>query len=226
MTRRALPLTGEEVENLPAACRRCRYWELGVRPELRAGDGTRSSGVVRDAEADKRAWVRSQVDAGTPPGRVLRMDGNTVAYALFGPAESFARRGTTRPPPSPDALLLATLWVAPNHRGFGLGRLMVQEALKEALRIERPALEVYGDRRWAERVCHLPATWLLREGFTVMAEHPRTPLLRIETTRLARWAESIEHAWEEVLGHLPRRVPIPHPEPGRRAPVPGAGTMG
>ncbi len=224
MTRRALPLTGEEVGNLPSACRRCRHWELGIRPDARSG--ATSSGVLHDAEADKRAWVRAQVDAGTPPGRVLRIDGVTVAYALFGPAERFARRGTTRPAPSADALLLATIWVGPNHRGFGLGRLMVQEALKEALRLERPALEVYGDRRWSERGCHLPATWLLREGFVVAAEHPRTPLLRIETSRLARWAETIEHAWEEVLGHLPRRVPIPLPEPGRRAPVPGAGATG
>lgn len=228
MTRRAVPLTGAQVAELPPACRGCRYWELGIRPELRPGvrAGRGPSGVVHDVEADKRAWVRAQVDAGTPPGRVLRVDGVVVAYALFAPAEAFARRGTTRPAPSRDALLLATAWVGPAHRGFGLGRLLVQEALKEALRLDRPALEVYGDRRWAERACHLPATWLLREGFVVVAEHPRTPLLRIETSRLARWAESVEHAFEEVLGRLPRRVPLPSPESGRRAPAPGAGATG
>jgi hypothetical protein len=61
-------------------------------------------------------------------------------------------------------------------------------------------------------------TWLLHEGFEVHREHPRTPLLRLDVKRTVRWAESLEHALEEVLGALPRRLPHPVPEGGR---VPG-----
>jgi hypothetical protein len=73
-------------------------------------------------------------------------------------------------------------------------------------------VEAYGDRRWLERGCVLPATWLLHEGFEVHREHPRSPLLRVDTKRTVRWAETFEHAWEEVLGRLPRRARVPVPE--------------
>jgi GNAT superfamily N-acetyltransferase len=151
------------------------------------------------------------------------VDDEVAGYALFAPAGGFAPRSSLLPRVSPDALLLATLWVAVVHRGHGLGRLLVQAALKEAIRLDLTAVEVYGDRRWRERACVLPVTWLLHEGFEVHQEHPRTPLLRLETRRTARWAGSLEHAWEEVLGRIPRRVAAPGGEsvPGG-VPVPNA----
>jgi hypothetical protein len=93
--------------------------------------------------------------------------------------------------------------------------------LKEAIRLDAPAVEAYGDRRWRERSCVLPATWLLHEGFEVHREHPRTPLFRVDTKRTVRWAESVEHAWEEILGRLPRgvRVPVPEGVPHGRHPA-------
>ncbi len=56
----------------------------------------------------------------------------------------------------------------------------------------------------------LPAAWLLHEGFEVTVEHPRYPLLRIDTKRVARWAESLEHAVDELLGRA-RPQPVPQP---------------
>jgi len=216
MARRAVPLTGDEVEQLPASCATCLFWELGAAgPDPRAAavppgrDGTPNPS---DPLTRKQAWVSARVQEGTPPGRVAMVDGEVVGYALFAPAPTFAARRATVPAVSPDALLLATVWVQPVHREGGLGRLLVQAALKEAIRLDTPAVEAYGDRRWRERTCVLPATWLLREGFEVHREHPRTPLFRIDTKRTVRWAESLEHAWEEVLGHLPRRSPVPAPE--------------
>lgn len=80
-----------------------------------------------------------------------------------------------------------------------MGRLLVHAVLKDALRDGRRRVEAYGDRRWRERACALPAGWLLGEGFDVEVEHPRTPLLAIELGRTARWTEGLEHALGEVF---------------------------
>lgn len=210
MTRRKVELTTAEVDLLPAACRSCLFWEDGnsgplLPPSMRSRHETPLD--------RKRAWVSARVEEGTPPGAVLVVDAEVTGYALFAPAGGFAPRSSLLPRVSPDALLLATMWVSAAHRGHGLGRLLVQAALKEALRLDLTAVEVYGDRRWRERACVLPVTWLLHEGFEVHHEHPRTPLLRLETRRTARWAGSLEHAWEEVLGRLPRRVVAPGGDP-------------
>jgi GNAT superfamily N-acetyltransferase len=222
MARRTQQLTGDLVELLPQPCRGCLFWELGAAcpdprtlgaPATEPADGALSEPVVR-----KQAWISARVQEGTPPGRVVRVEGEVAGYTLFAPARTFARRRLPTPPASPDTVLLATIWVRPEWRQHGLGRLLLQHAIKDAIRLDAPAVEAYGDRRWLERSCVLPATWLLHEGFEVHREHPRTPILRVDTKRTARWAESFEHAWEEVLGRLPRRVRVPAPE--------GAGSAG
>jgi GNAT superfamily N-acetyltransferase len=157
----------------------------------------------------KQAWVSARVQEGVPPGRVVLVGDALVAWALFAPADRFARRSPLVPPLDPGALELATVWVHPLHRGHGLGRVLVQAAIKEAIRLELPSVQAYADRRWRDRTCVLPATWLLHEGFEVHHEHPRTPVVRIDTKRTVRWVASLEHAWEEVLGRLPHRVPVP-----------------
>ena len=189
----------------------------GLAPELPRSE------TDRPAQARKRDWISAAVEAGVLPGAVVgsaddrSAETAVVAFALFGPTERFAPRSGATPRTSRDALQLATLWVADAQREAGLGRLLLQAALREAVRRDLAALEVYGDRRFQERTCTLPATWLLHQGFTVHREHPRTPLFRLETRRVLRWAESLEHALDEVLAHLPTRMP----EPGRVPTSPG-----
>jgi GNAT superfamily N-acetyltransferase len=217
VARRAIPFTGDDVERLPSPCRSCLFWELGAAcPDPRTkgvltGVAARSP-APSDPLVRKQAWVSARVQEGTPPGRIVVVDGEVIAYALFAPASTFARRSPLVPTTDDDTLQLATAWVHPVHRGVGIGRLLVQAALKEAIRLELRAVEAYADRRWREGACVLPATWLLHEGFEVHREHPRTPLLRTDIRRTVRWAESLEHAWEEVLGRLPYRVPAPVPD--------------
>lgn len=204
VARRVRPLTGEAVEGLPEPCRRCLFWELGEpRP-----DGSEDP---EDAVARKQAWCAARGPEGGPPGRIVRVAGVIAAYALFAPAEELAPRGPGVPPASTDALLLATLWVDPELRGRGLGRLLLQAAIGEAGRLDLPAVEAYGDRRFRESRCVLPASWLLAEGFRVHRQHPRHPLLRVELSRTARWAQSLEQALEELLDRVPQPSPAPVP---------------
>jgi GNAT superfamily N-acetyltransferase len=216
VARRTTPLTGDLVELLPDPCRGCLFWELGAScPDPRtvgASAGSGPDGSPSEPMIRKQAWVSARVQENTPPGRLVRVDDELAGYAIFAPARTFARRRPPAPAPSPDAVLLATIWVQPVWRQHGLGRLLLQHAIKDAIHLGATAVEAYGDRRWMERSCVLPATWLLHEGFEVYREHPRTPLLRVDTKRTVRWAESFEHAWEEVLGRLPRGVRAPAPE--------------
>jgi GNAT superfamily N-acetyltransferase len=217
MARRVRELTGEDVELLPGACSTCLFWELGAdcpQPRTRAVPAGRPL-VDRhpsDPAVRKQAWVSARVQEGFAPGRLVVIDGEVVAFAAFAPTVTYAPRGVGVPIASDDAVLLATAWVVPAHRGAGIGALLLRAALREAIRIDAPAVEVYGDRRFHDRSCTLPAGWLLHQGFEVHAEHPRTPLLRLDVRRTVRWAGSLEHAWEEVLGRLPHPVPALSPE--------------
>jgi GNAT superfamily N-acetyltransferase len=172
-------------------------------------DGGRRSTARDEQLTRKQAWVSARVQEGVPPGRVVLVGDALVAWALFAPADRFARRSPLVPPLDAGSLELATVWVHPLHRGHGLGRVLVQAAIKEAIRLELPSVQAYADRRWRDRTCVLPATWLLHEGFEVHHEHPRTPVVRLDTKRTVRWVASLEHAWEEVLERLPHRVPVP-----------------
>ncbi len=214
-SRRVAPLAGADVEDLPETCRVCLFWELG-RPRPDPRDLDRVDELAGDPAMQKQAWWSSQVLEDQPPGRVVRVDDELAGYVLFARPGVLSPRKAPAPQASEDALLLATIWVEPTMREHGIGRLLVQAALKEAIRLDLDAVEVYGDRRFREQDCVLPAMWLLHEGFQVHREHPRYPLLRIDAKRTARWAETLEHALEDIRERIPRRVPVtgmPGPAP-------------
>lgn len=210
-TRRVGDLGSDRLEELPDRCRRCLFWELGAPRPLEPVDDE----MAGDPLVQKAAWWRSvELDTGVP-GRAVRADGTTAAYAVMAPGAAFAPRRPPVPPVSDDALLLATVWVEPAHRGGGAGRLLVQTAVKEALRLDLRAVEAYGDRRHRDSNCILPSFWLLHEGFTVHREHPRYPLLRLDVRTTARWTEPLEHAVGSAIAKLSRRpspAPVQHSE--------------
>lgn len=204
MALRLHPLDPEAVDDVPARCRVCVFWELG---EDRPGDDDARS--VRDG-VRKQAWTTSTALETGPPGVVVRDGRRVVGWASFAPAKAYAPRAATVPRPSPDALLLATAYLDPEARSAGLGRQVVTAAVREALRLGLGAVEAYGDRRAREHDCVLPAAWLVHEGFEIAVEHPRYPLHRIDVRRAAPWAESLEHAVDALIGRA-RAAPRPDP---------------
>ena len=94
----------------------------------------------------KEAWHQAvQLDWGTP-GKAIYVEGRLVAYATFAPGAFVPRTATLGPIVSDDAVLLVSLWVDPEHRGGGLGKNLVQAALREAASRGDRALEAYGER--------------------------------------------------------------------------------
>lgn len=204
-----VPLTGDVWEQVPNTCRSCLFWAFGdapPNPEAPADPPAAAARVVR-----KQAWATARVHEGHAPGRAVVVDGRTVGFVEFVTADHVRRRRAPVPASDPEALVLTTMWLDPSHRTVGLGRVLVQEAIKEAIARHLPAVEAWGDRRWRPDQCVLPITWLLYQGFEVAREHPRYPLLRLEVSRTVRWTESLEHAVEEMRDLLPRRAPRPAP---------------
>ena len=205
-------LTVDRVELLPPSCQHCLFWELGAarRDDSHPSDHLDDE-LAGDPLVQKCAWWRAtEIETG-PPGRVLLVDGVAAGFCAFAPVQAYARRRAPVPRASDDALFLATLWVEPEYRGQGHGRLLLHAAIKDALRLDRRAVEAYGDRRVREGECVLPCTWLLHEGFQVLREHPRYPLLRLDVRSLARWGQPLESALEHARTRLARPSPAPVP---------------
>jgi GNAT superfamily N-acetyltransferase len=208
MSRRLCDLTVETLDALPETCRSCAFWEVAAAPR----------GPSPDGNAAKKAWVHATELEWGPPGKVLVVDDEPIAYGLFAPGKRIGRVLRPGHAASPDALLLATLWVAPSVRQAGVARLLLQALLREVHERGGRALEAYGARGGAALgTCVLPEGFLLANGFTVLHDDARYPLLRLDLRQTARWQESINHALEVVMRALPSRRRVP--APARSAPT-------
>lgn len=205
MSYRVHDLNPAALDSLPAPCRACIFWEV---PKAARGPAT-----DRDAgrEAKEAWWQATQLEWGSP-GKAITVDGELAGFAMFAPGSHYptaARLGGV----SDDALLLATLWVAPKHRRAGLARTLLQAVLRETHRRGGRALEAYAVRSPSKgqsgEPCMLDEQFLLANGFTVLQDHRRTPLLRLDLRQTARWQESLSHALEGVAAVLGRREPVP-----------------
>lgn len=200
MSHRARELTTERLSDLPESCQSCVFWEL---PE--AARGPQGNGA---AEA-KQLWVRSlELDWGAP-GLILVERDQPVAYVMYMPADEAHRARRLGSTPSDDALVLATLWVAPDARGRGLASALLIDVLRHAHDAGLRAVEAIGARGEAWP-CLLPETFLIANGFVVHHNHPRYPLLRLDLRQTARWQDAMEHALEGVRSVLRREgQPVP-----------------
>lgn len=208
MSRSIVPLALEHLPVLPRPCRSCVHWELSSV----AGDASVRNG---DATFDKELWMsRTLLDWGSC-GRVVQVDGALAAFVTYAPP-AFVPRSTGFPtsPVSADAVLLMTAAVLPEHRGAGLGRMLVQGAAKDLTRRGVRAIEAFASTGGGatapvgrlEGSCHVPAEYLHAVGFETVRDHPRWPRLRLELRTALSWREDVERALDRILSDL--RVPV------------------
>lgn len=215
--RRVYDLRLAELPDLPAPCRSCLFWEDADARQGPSPDA-QSAGVAKEAW-----WMATQLEWGTP-GKAVYDDERLVGYATYAPAGHFPRVRRLGPPPSHDALLLATLWVEPGYERLGLATLLLHSVLRETAGRGAKALEAYGTRS-AGGSCLLPEAFLLKAGFAVQREHLRHPLLRLDLRQTVRWQETVGHALENVRVVLNgrERAPAPARASAKRAQRPAAG---
>lgn len=208
--RRMAPLTLETYADLPERCRRCVRWELG-------DDG--ASGIEGgDAAFEKEAWLSTLLLRWSAAGRVAYVDGSPAGFVSVAPTSTVSRSlAFPTSPVSGDAALLVAARVSQRHRGSGVARMLVQGVAKDLTQQGYRAIEVFalrgptgdGEDDLADgpepvdgERCLVPAAFAEAVGFTVVADHPRTPRLRLELRTALDWREDVEAALDHLLGSL------------------------
>jgi GNAT superfamily N-acetyltransferase len=204
MGRRLVPLTLDNLQDLPKRCRTCVFWEL----DPVSGQAAVKAGTP---ELEKEAWISAVLLEWGSCGRVVYVDDVPAGFVLYAPP-AYVPRSTAFPtsPVSPDAVQLMTAFILPGFQGQGLGRVMVQTVAKDLLRRGFKAIEAFGDARWKEPACVLPADHLLAVGFKTVRPHPTHPRLRLELRTTLSWKEDVELALDRLLGAV-QKEPVLRP---------------
>ncbi len=194
MGRRLVPITLDSLSDLPVTCRSCVFWELDpVSGEAAVTGGT--------AEDEKESWISGVLLDWGSCGRIAYVDDVPAGFVLYAPP-AYVPRSLAFPtsPISPDAVQLMTSMVLPGFQGQGIGRALVQTVAKDLVRRGVKAIEAFGDARWQQAGCVLPADHLLAVGFKTVRPHPRYPRLRLEVRSAISWKGEMEVALERLLG--------------------------
>lgn len=194
MGRRLTPLTLDNLPDLPKRCRSCVFWEL----DPVSGEAASKAGKP---ELEKEAWISAVLLEWGSCGRVAYVDDVPAGFVLYAPP-AYVPRSTAFPtsPVSPDAVQLMTSRILPGYQGQGLGRVLVQTVAKDLVRRGFKAIEAFGDARWEEPSCVLPADHLTAVGFKTVRPHPRFPRLRLDLRSTISWREDVEMAIDRLLG--------------------------
>jgi GNAT superfamily N-acetyltransferase len=223
MGRKVVRLTLDHLEELTAPCRSCVFWQLDpVRRQRVAG---REGDPVNEVDA----WVSLVLREWGSCGRVVLVDGVPQGFALYAP-ESFlpGARSFATAPVSADAVLLTQVYVAPDARRGGLGRMLVQGMARDLM--ERggiKAVEAFGDTRgdpgWDTHQpprdhprgsrCVASVEFLGSVGFKTHRPHARHPRMRMDLRSALTWRDEVEAALEKLIG-----VVRPAPKPSAEQP--------
>jgi GNAT superfamily N-acetyltransferase len=196
MGRKVVRLT---LDNLgEVACADCVFWEL---------DPVRRQQACGHERAEKAAWLSHVLREWGSCGRVVLVDDAYAGHLIWAPpvfvpgADGFATA-----PVSGDAVLLTSGFVLPEHRGGGLGRLLVQSMAKDLIqRGGIRAVEAFGDTRGRSGHCVLPADFLLAVGFATHRAHASYPRMRMELRSTVTWRSELEAALDRLLPRPSRR---------------------
>lgn len=196
MSRRTVNVTLDNLDDLPLRCRRCVFWELDPLAHERAVE-------AGDTAFEKESWISATLLEWGSCGRIVYVDAVPAGYVLFAPPAHVPRSvAFPTSPVSADAVLLMTGHVHPDFAGGGLGRLLLQGVAKDLTRRGVRAIEAFGDERWVEPACVLPAEHLRSVGFKTVRPHHRFPRLRLELKTAVSWREDVEVALERLLGSM------------------------
>ena len=196
MSRRLASITLDNLDDLPARCRRCVFWELDPVSQSRAIE-------AGDPALEKESWISSVLLEWGSCGKILYVDGVPAGYMLYAPPQ-YVPRSVAFPtsPVSADAVLLMTAHILAEFADGGLGRILVQGLAKDLTRLGVKAIEAFGDLKWESPGCMIPADYLLAVGFKTVRPHLRFPRLRLELKTALSWREDVEAALERLLGSM------------------------
>ncbi|GAA1272552.1 GNAT family N-acetyltransferase [Kitasatospora nipponensis] len=194
MGRRIVPLTLDNLADLPEPCRSCVFWELDPVSGREAVEGGK-------AALEKEGWISAVLLEWGSCGRIAYVDDQPAGFVLFAPP-AYVPRSLSFPtsPVSPDAVQLMVSRVLPGFQGQGLGRVLVQTVVKDLVGRGVRAIEAFGAAGPERPSCLLPADHLRAVGFKTVRPHHRSPRLRLEARSALSWKGDVEGALERLLG--------------------------
>ena len=138
VSRRIVPLTLDNLSELPTPCSTCLFWELGpvADPSPLPPD---------EAALAKEAWLSATLLDWGSCGKIAYVAGVPAGYALFAPP-GFVPRSVSFPtsPVSGDAVLLMNAHVQREWRRAGIGRMLAQAVAAELVPRGVKAIEAFG----------------------------------------------------------------------------------
>jgi GNAT superfamily N-acetyltransferase len=201
--RRIVPLTLDNLGDLPTPCRGCLFWELGPLAD-------RDPAPADEAVLAKESWLSATLLDWGSCGKVACVGGVPAGYAMFAPP-GFVPRALSFPtsPVSGDAVLLMNAHVEPEWRNGGLGRMLAQAVAAELVPRGVKAIEAFGSTGALSQGCLMPADFLRSVGFKTVRPHPAYPRLRMELKSTVSWRYDVEYALERIFGTTPARALTP-----------------
>jgi GNAT superfamily N-acetyltransferase len=143
-------------------------------------------------------------------GVIAFADDEPIGHLTLAPAMYVPRLGAfATTPVGADAAVVMSAHVAPELRGKGLGKQLVQSAAGLVARRDIRALEAVGTYHDGPS-CMLPVGWLESVGFQVVRPHAITPRLRMDLQNTVRWRPGLGAAWNR-LTDLVRQPQSPEP---------------
>lgn len=231
------------IGSIPGCCRSCVAWELEAA-------AARSAAETGEAEFEKEIWLSGVMLTWGSAGQIVTVDDRPVGFALYAPPTAVPGAAAfPTAPVSPDAVLLTTARIEPEHRRQGLARYLFDGVVRELTRRGVRAIELFGRENGADHgdapnatlagavagsvagtaghpagagdvpSCVLPAGFARAVGFTDVKPHHRYPRLRLELGRDIGWKAEVEAALEELFAS----VSIPASPPPAVRELVGAG---
>lgn len=201
MSRRLVNLTLDTLADVPHPCRECVFWELDP---VAAQDACR----LGDPALDKEAWVSQTLLEWGSCGMLAYVGDAPAGYVMYAPPACVPRAAAfPTGPASADAALLTTVHVVAAYAGAGLGRMLLQGAVRDLARRGLKAVEAFGDAKYGDLdptgptggQCAAPADFFLAIGFKTVRPHERYPRLRLELRSGPFWKSDVERALDGLL---------------------------
>jgi GNAT superfamily N-acetyltransferase len=194
VSRRIVPLTLDNLNDVPTSCRSCLFWELGPLADPRPLPAD-------EATLAKEAWLSATLLDWGSCGKLAYVAGVPAGYALFAPP-GFVPRAMSFPtsPVTGDAVLLMNAHVLPEWRSAGVGRMLAQAVAAELVPRGVKAIEAFGSTGPLSKGCLMPADYLRSVGFKTVRPHPSYPRLRMELKSTVSWRYDVEYALERIFG--------------------------
>jgi GNAT superfamily N-acetyltransferase len=196
MRRKVIAVTAKTLEQSGLECASCLRWE-----GIQCANNTEKQTV-------KAEYMRKIIKEQKEFGKIVCVGGQTLAYSQYAPAEYWPGIiGLKAGAVSDDAVLITCLTVQPLARGRGLGRVLLQAIESGLVKRRVKAIEVFVTR--GGDYPPGPIEFYLQNGFYILRDDPKYPLLRLELKTLVGWQINTQFALDRL--RIPQRAVVAPP---------------